>query len=64
MTEVRKLQGESGKGTCVLSEKGHERTFWDAGNVLYLNLEGGGYTGIYTHVKNPSSSTLETRTLS
>lgn len=35
-----KIVGNS-NGMKVLTGMGHERTFWDIGNVLHLDLDGG-----------------------
>lgn len=42
------MGGDGGENSWeMLTERGHGRTFWAAGNVLYLD-PGGDYAGIYT----------------
>ena len=45
----------------MLTEKGQEGTFWNAGNVLYLDLAGD-YTNLYI-CENVWSSTLKVSVL-
>lgn len=43
---IRDFQG-LGMGGEKLSTKGNERTFWNNGNILYLDCDGGGYMTVY-----------------
>lgn len=58
MIEVRIVVTVVGGGVWLLAEKEHERTFWNTGNVLYLDLVGGQMC-VYTP-KNLSSRTFIT----